>query len=154
MESTIKLLDKYKKVRSITSDLACAESLGVGRAAVSKWRNGGGHPEADSVEKMCDAIHEPLRQWLPLIEAERARSPAVRKVWLRLAQAAAAVALTFGLLNVQTVSAQDVKPLSHNPAHTVYYVKLVRWFETVGTMLARTLFPRQGKRNHEVQMAF
>jgi transcriptional regulator with XRE-family HTH domain len=95
MESTIKLLDKYKKACSITSDLACAESLGVGRAAVSKWRNGGGHPEADSVEKMCNAINEPLRMWLPLIEAERAHSPAVRKVWLRLAQAAASIAAIY-----------------------------------------------------------
>ena len=154
MNATIKLLDKYKMTSNINSDNACSVALGVSRQAVSKWRNEENHPDADSVEKMCDAINEPLRRWLPLIEAERARSPAVRKVWLRLAQAAATVAVTFGLLNVQKVSAQGVKTLSHNPAHTVYYVKLVRWFETVGTMLARALFPRQGKRNHEVQMAF
>jgi transcriptional regulator with XRE-family HTH domain len=92
MEATIKLLDKYREARSLASDNACAQSLGVGRAAVSKWRNGGGHPDAESVEAMCKAINEPLRYWLPLIEAERARTPAARKVWLRLAQAAAAFA--------------------------------------------------------------
>jgi transcriptional regulator with XRE-family HTH domain len=93
MQATIILLDKYKSCRSIDSDLACAKSLSVGRAAVSKWRNGSGHPDADSVEKMCDAIGEPLRAWLPLIEAERARTPAIAKVWLRLAQASAALAV-------------------------------------------------------------
>ena len=154
MNSTNKLLDRYMDVCSLKTASELASKLHVSKQAVSGWRNEKAHPEADSVAVICDAINEPLRQWLPLIEAERARSPAVRKVWLRLAQAAAAVAVTFGLLNVRTVSAQSVKTLSHNPAHTVYYVKLVRWFETVGTLIASTLFPKQGKRNHEVQMAF
>jgi transcriptional regulator with XRE-family HTH domain len=93
MNATIKLLDKYKAACSIPSDNACAERLKVSRQAVSKWRNEQAHPDADSVEKMCDSIHEPLRAWLPLIEAERARSPAVKQVWLRLAQASAALAV-------------------------------------------------------------
>jgi hypothetical protein len=94
MQATIKLLDKYRETCSLASDNACAASLHVGRAAVSKWRNGLGHPDADSVARMCEATGEPLAHWLPLIEAERARTPEARKVWLRLAQAAAAVALT------------------------------------------------------------
>ncbi|RUL66809.1 XRE family transcriptional regulator [Dyella dinghuensis] len=97
MSATTNLLDKYKKVCSLASDNATAEKLGIGRAAVSKWRNGGGHPDADSVERMCIATGEKLAHWLPLIEAERARSPEIRKVWLRLAQAAAIVALAVNL---------------------------------------------------------
>lgn len=92
MSASINLLDKYKKACSIASDNACASSLGVGRAAVSKWRNGTGHPEADLIERMCEATGEPLARWLPLIEAERARSPGARRAWLRLAQVAATVA--------------------------------------------------------------
>lgn len=104
MNAGIDLLDKYKKACLITSDNACATSLGVSRQAVSKWRNAENHPDADIVEKMCSATGEPLRKWLPLIEAERARSPAVRKVWLRLAQAAASLAVIylFSRLDVQT----------------------------------------------------
>ena len=97
MSATINLLDKYKKVCSLASDNAAAERLHVGRAAVSKWRNGNGHPDAGSVERMCQATGENLAHWLPLIEAERARTPEARKVWLRLAQAAAVIALTVGL---------------------------------------------------------
>ncbi|WP_424680881.1 DUF3693 domain-containing protein [Frateuria sp. YIM B11624] len=102
MNATIQLLDKYKAACAILSDNACAISLDVTRAAVSKWRNGQAHPDADSVEKMCTKTGEQLRHWLPLIEAERARTPEARKVWLRLAQTAAAIALTvsFGRLDV------------------------------------------------------
>ncbi|MHA6203486.1 helix-turn-helix domain-containing protein [Dyella soli] len=98
MTATLTLLDKYKVASSITSDNACAVSLGVSRQAVSKWRNGENHPDADIIEIMCTATGESLAHWLPLIEADRARSPAVRKVWLRLAQAAAVIALTVGLV--------------------------------------------------------
>jgi hypothetical protein len=119
MNSTNKLLDKYRTVCKHDTDMAAAKSLGLGRSAISAWRHEHRHAEADAVAKMCDAINEPLRQWLPLIEAERARSPAVRKVWLRLAQAAAAITLTFGLINVQTTRAQGVTSFSHNQS-TVY----------------------------------
>ena len=117
MNSTIQLLDKYKAACAIPSDNACAISLGVTRAAVSKWRNGQAHPDADSVEKMCAKTGQPLRQWLPLIEAERARTPEARKVWLRLAQAAAAVALmvSFGRPDVQAAPAASAHSLAHNP---------------------------------------
>lgn len=97
MSASITLLDKYKKACSLASDNACAKHLGVGRSAVSKWRNGEGHPDADLVQVMCEATGEPITRWMPLIEAERARSPAVRKAWLRLAQMAAAITLTVGV---------------------------------------------------------
>ena len=93
MNASLTLLDKYKTMRGITSDNACAQDLGITRATVSRWRTELGHPEADLVEKMCAVTGEKLAHWLPLIEAERARSPAARKAWLRLAQAAAAVVM-------------------------------------------------------------
>ena len=97
MNATIALLDQYKAATAITSDNACAQSLGLGRSAVSKWRNGEGHPDADMVAAMCDATGQSLAHWLPLIEAERARTPAARKAWLRLAQAAAIITLAVGI---------------------------------------------------------
>jgi len=117
MTATLTLLDKYKVASSITSDNACAVSLGVSRQAVSKWRNGENHPDADIIEAMCEATGESLAHWLPLIEADRARSPAVRKVWLRLAQAAAAIATAFLMLrhgiDTHAVSAFVFVPAIH-----------------------------------------
>jgi transcriptional regulator with XRE-family HTH domain len=138
MSATINLLDKYKKACSITADNACAVSLHVTRATVSGWRLGKSHPDAESVEKMCNAMQEPLRQWLPLIEAERARTPAARKVWLRLAQAAAAIVMTvsFGLLDVQTASAAEVIPSAHNPSTLYIMSNRRKWRRALGTVLA------------------
>jgi len=112
MTASINLLDKYKKACSIASDNACAQSLGVGRAAVSKWRNGTGHPEADLVERMCKAANESVAHWLPLIEAERARTPEARKVWLRLAQIAACLTLFTGIAPVHASTISAVESVS------------------------------------------
>lgn len=107
MNASNKLLDKYAQVCGSSKDSDIAARLRVSKQAVSGWRNEKAHPNAEAVERMCEAIGDPLRSWLPLIEAERARTPADRKVWLRLAQAAASLALIylFSRLDVQTPDA-------------------------------------------------
>lgn len=122
MQHTISLLDKYKKTCAITSDNACASSLGLTRAAVSRWRNGLGHPDADSVERMCAATGERIERWLPLIEADRARTPAVRQVWLRLAQIAAMAVLAVGLAPANTQAATNADAGSSAPNPTTLYI--------------------------------
>jgi transcriptional regulator with XRE-family HTH domain len=123
MTNTIKLLDKYRQVCSINTDMAAAAKLGLGRSAVSAWRKGDRHAEADTVEIMCKAIGEPLTKWLPLVEAERARSPAIAKVWLRLAQAAAAFVGAFLILRhgVDVHSAA----FAFSPVACIHYAKLM-----------------------------
>lgn len=148
MSASINLLDKYKKACSLASDNACAGSLGVGRAAVSKWRNGTGHPEADLVERMCDVAGEPLAKWLPLIEAERARTPSARKVWLRLAQVAAGFALVVGLSPVHAEAVHHAAQVSAESA-PVYIMRNKRWWSRgrlrLGMALAWLLSPTHGK---------
>jgi transcriptional regulator with XRE-family HTH domain len=116
MNNSNRLIDLYSQKLTLSTNQAVADRLNIQRPTVSMWRSGKSHPDAVSVEKMCAALGEPLRQWLPLIEAERAHSPAAKKVWLRLAQAAAAVTLTlsFGLLNVQTAAATRLDSASHS----------------------------------------
>lgn len=118
MNYTNKLLDMYRKSCSISTDMAAAESLGLGRSAVSGWRHGNRHAEADAVEKMCKATGEPVEKWLHLIEAERARTPAAAKVWLRLAQAAATIAGAFLLLR-QGVDAHTMTALIFASPYTL-----------------------------------
>lgn len=141
MQNTISLLDKYKQACRIDSDNACAVSLGITRAAVSRWRNGLGHPDADSVERMCIATGENLARWLPLIEAERARSPSVRKTWLKLAQAAAVLVLTVAAHPATATAAHHAGADSsaRNPAASVYYVKFSKWVCRLGMRLALAL---------------
>ena len=116
MNSANKLLDKYADVCLFTSDKQIAAALRVRQSAVSNWRHANAHPSAESIERMCEAIGEPLRAWLPLIEADRARTPADKKVWLRLAQGAAAliIASTFSHLNAQTSKLTETNSATHN----------------------------------------
>jgi transcriptional regulator with XRE-family HTH domain len=114
MTDSIRLLDKYCAACKHPSDSAAARALKVQPSAVNNWRQGRAKPSAEAVEKMCNAIGEPLRAWLPLIEAERARTPADRRVWLRLAQAAAMIvlAVSFGRIDVHsnTTAGQSSAP--------------------------------------------
>jgi transcriptional regulator with XRE-family HTH domain len=93
MTNTNKLLDKFKVVCLAPSDNAAAIKLGLTRATISGWRHGKSHANAEAVERMCEGAGEPLAKWLPLIEAERARTAGDRRVWLRLAQGAASIGL-------------------------------------------------------------
>ena len=129
MSDSIKLLDAYCEACNHASDSAAARALKVQPSAVNNWRHGRAKPNAEAVERMCNAIGEPLRKWLPLIEAERARTPADKRVWLRLAQAAAAVILvsSFSLLNGQTISKSGAGFFFAESGHTVYYVKSRLW---------------------------
>lgn len=121
MNDSIKLLDKYAMSCQASKDTDIAARLRVTKQTVSGWRNGRAHPNAEAVEKMCEQMGEPLRKWLPLIEAERARTPADKRVWLRLAKAAAAVILvtSFSRLDIQTATAKGLESFSQNQG-TVY----------------------------------
>ena len=113
MKKTIELLNAYKNATGCKSDNAAAEKLGVQRATVSKWRNGIGHPEANTVEAMARAAGLSTAKWVPLIEAERARTQEARATWLRIAGTAATVLLVLGGLLHQSAAAQ-VQPSNDN----------------------------------------
>lgn len=98
MNSSNRLLDIYMQKLSLRTLAEVANKLGVTRPAVSNWRAGTSHPNAEAIEAMCKATGEALSRWLPLIEAERCRTEGDRKVWLRLAQAAAAIFTAFLML--------------------------------------------------------
>lgn len=93
MNATNKLLDMYAKSCYAKLDKEIAERLHVKHSTVANWKAGRAHPDANSIEKMANAIGEPLGPWLAQIEADRARTPANKKVWLRLAQTLGASAL-------------------------------------------------------------
>jgi len=110
MSAAIKLLDTYAKTCYARSDAEIGRNLGLTRATVNGWRKGASHPDAESVEKMADAIGEPVGPWLATIEAERARTPAGRKVWLRLAA-------TLGTTLALAVIALPSHPSTTAPEH-------------------------------------
>lgn len=123
MNTTNKLLDKYAKACYATMDKELAKALRVRPSAVSNWRTGTAHPDADSIERMAEAIKEPVGPWLAQIEADRARTPANRQVWLRLAATlGATLALTIAALPAHANS----RPNAQTSPNTAYCVKLLQ----------------------------
>lgn len=142
MNHSIKLLDKYVTTCKHASDSAAARALKVQPSAVNNWRHGRAKPSAETVERMCNATGEPLREWLPLIEAERARTPADRMVWLRMAQTTTALALAtalyaFSRLDVHTELAGALLLAARNPGSMYIMSTLI----AVGIVLAWTCIP-------------
>jgi hypothetical protein len=96
MSATTELLDAWKATRGVISDNAAAGLLGVGRAAISRWRNTPGQAEAHLIARMARECGQEPGGWLARVEAERAKSDPDRKAWTSVARkfgAAAAFAL-------------------------------------------------------------
>lgn len=107
MNASNDLLSLYRTKLDLKTNQSVADKLGVKQPTVSMWLNGKSHPNAEAIATMCKATGEHLAKWLPLIEAERCRTEADRKVWLRLAQIAAAVALTAGVFGPSSAHADE-----------------------------------------------
>lgn len=84
MNYTQTMLDEYKKALKLRSDSALADTLGVTRATVSRWRKGHGHPEPAMAWEIASAIGRNPAEVMVSIEAERARSLADAQAWVRV----------------------------------------------------------------------
>lgn len=123
MNSTNKLLDRYKEVCSLTSDNQAAIRLGISRATTSAWRKERNHAEPESVAAMAKACGLDQEEWVLRVQADRELVPARKQVWLRAAQrlaaTAALVAITFGL-DVYT-STCKASPNLTITGHAIHY---------------------------------
>lgn len=114
MNSSNQLLDIYRQRLSLKTNQAIADKLGVKQPTVSMWLNEKSHPNAEAIGIMCKATGENLSRWLPLIEAERCRTEADKKVWLRLAQMAAAITLAVGIAPAHAGTVQNAANAASN----------------------------------------
>ena len=77
------LLDKARARRSIASDMALAEVVGVSRSVVSEWRKGTKVPSEDHVCALAKMAHEDIGRWLMIAQAARTTGPA-HAAWVGL----------------------------------------------------------------------
>lgn len=84
MTTLNKLLDKARELRSIPSDMALSEKLGVSRSAVSLWRKGGviGEKHLTALITLADADPASAIE----VMAEQATTKQERAVWGSLQQ--------------------------------------------------------------------
>lgn len=120
------LLDKARATRSIPSDMALGERLGVSRQAVSNWRHGEKFPDEETIAQLAILAGDDPAQWLVAIKAVRTEG-AAGKAWAALAKrlgAAAAVLLVVALPYGASAKAPD--PAAFSDGSSVHYAKCSR----------------------------
>lgn len=111
LESLDSLLDGIKTARSVTTDMALAELLGVSRATVSNWRHSRNLPDPVQCGRIADLAAVPLARVLGIVGEARAISREEKAVWKRLASAAA---LFMGLALASIVPTTGADAASRN----------------------------------------
>ncbi len=129
MNTQIKLLDKARSVCTPKTDTQLAAKLGVTKAAVSLWRNGGNIKDEHLMKLIKLAQADPALA--VLVRTEGAESPEAKKawsvVWDRLSPVTTvigALVLALGMMpvagNARTLAPQGFAGLALD--HSVYYV--------------------------------
>jgi transcriptional regulator with XRE-family HTH domain len=81
VKTTAEYLDAYKAKLGLPSDYALAKSLGVTRAAASKWKLGHAVPDELACARIADALGiEPI-EVIAAAQFERAKDEHSRAVW-------------------------------------------------------------------------
>ena len=83
---TTNFLDEIKKARGVTSDYALAKILDTRHTNISNYRNGRSHFDGLMCIKVADVLGLDPGYVMASIEAERAKSEEVRKVWEKVAR--------------------------------------------------------------------
>ena len=134
MKTTNDLLDSAKKAQGVESDYRLAQLLGVSKNAITNYRYGKSCPEDEVAIRLSGMVGRDPASVIAEMHAERAKSPEVRAIWLRMAKqlretAAANVlsAVGIAMLLVAGMPA-PVRASEHSPTHgsgsgSVYYVK-------------------------------
>lgn len=119
------LLDKCKKVRSIASDNALAQALGITRQTVSQWRAGKTYPDAVRCAEIAQITGLPLGKVLGIVGEARAISREEKAVWRKLAGLAASLLMALFLPVGKTEASQALAGLtSLNPGNSLYIMYL------------------------------
>lgn len=90
------ILDRAKSANGIKTDMALADALGVGRAAVSAWRHGQRLPDPVQCATLAGLSGMPLAQVMGIVGEARAISREEKAVWRKLAGSVALLLCAIG----------------------------------------------------------
>lgn len=101
MQTIDQLLDRAKKAQGIESDYRLAQLLEVSKNAITNYRHGKSRPDDEVALRLAALIDRDPASVIAELHAERAKTPEVRAMWLRMANtmrhAVASVMMTCGL---------------------------------------------------------
>lgn len=84
MRTTIDFLDAVKAKLDLPSDYAAAKVLGVTRAAISSYRVGRSHFDADIASRVAAILDIDPLEVIASAEYERARTESAKAIWAGL----------------------------------------------------------------------
>ncbi|MBH1447456.1 DUF3693 domain-containing protein [Stenotrophomonas maltophilia] len=129
MTAVQEMLDAAKKGAGVPSDNVLSQKLGITRAVISAWRNGLYPVPDERIAQICEIAKLDGPMWTARLHAERATSPAERKMWRlaldRLSAVAAVLVLAVftapGAARAKAIDSQGFS--GSDQPHSVYYVQ-------------------------------
>lgn len=94
MKAIARYLDELIDQGTVKNDSDTARKLNLSRATVSKWRSGDRAPDDEEAVRLADLLGKEAGELLAECGAARAKTPATRQAWERIA---ARMAVTIGL---------------------------------------------------------
>lgn len=119
MSATQQLLERYKQFHEIESDYAAAKRLGVTRATVSKWRNGG-TMDAATIAQIAHDLRIDFDAALAEVSLERPVSERDRAIWERL-RARVSVAILAAIAAQGLMQQSDAEAAPQVVRHAIHY---------------------------------
>ena len=86
MRTIEQVLDHAKKVQKVTSDYKLSLTTGIGESSLFAYRNKGVLPDEINCKKLADAMGEDPALLTVEMQAQRAKSPQARDIWLSIAR--------------------------------------------------------------------
>lgn len=110
------LLDKAKDIHSLPSDYKLALVMGISHVSLLSYRSGKTLPDARVISLLCDLTGDDPAILAAEIEAERAKSPQARALWLEISERLAMTArhgVAAGVLSAVALGAALPSPSAH-----------------------------------------
>ncbi len=108
MKTTVQFLDAVRDRYGLTSDYQLAKLLGVGQTNISRYRNRGGTMDDHIAIRVAELLKLDPGYVLACVQAERAATEEVRKIWTKTAKALAGTAVA-----ILAGCALSLAPLPH-----------------------------------------
>ena len=135
MRTITEVLDRAKRVQKVTSDYKLSLTTGIGESSLFAYRNKGVLPDEINCIKLADAMGEDPALLTVEMQAQRAKTPEAREVWMTIArrlQTGVSSVLFSCVLAIVAIAAYAL-PISAKAVlssaesiPTVYYVKSVK----------------------------
>ncbi len=104
-------LDDLIRNGTVKNDSETARKMGLSRATISKWRSGDRTPDDDEAVKLAELLGREAGELLAECGAARAKTPATRQAWERVAARIASYGITLCALII---------PLGHSEKAHAY----------------------------------